>query len=125
MQRRRWFLIMAALVAAAGLYTVGRDRARPPAGPAFQDLDTVLAGYYKNGWSVLVPPKREGPYRIVPEDHPILPRNSTKGGAHRRIQSASGVEEIDLKGPVDYDQALIELDTADGYRTLVLLKRGG
>ncbi|MDB5310737.1 MAG: hypothetical protein JWO38_4939 [Gemmataceae bacterium] len=120
MHKRRWVLVLVVLLVAAAAYTGVRHQ--PPSGPPFAELDTLLATHYQNGWSVLVPPKREGPYRLATGEHPVVPRGSDKG-INYRLRGPDGVEEVKLDSSAEYDQTLLELETRDGHRTLVVLKR--
>lgn len=124
MRQRRWVLVVGILLAAAAAYSGIWQQRQAPAGPPFAPLDTTLAGYLKNGWSVLVPPKLEGPYRIEQKEHPTVLRNSGKPMTYR-LRGPDGVEEVHLDGSADYDQILLELETQNGRRTLVVLKRSG
>lgn len=124
MHKRKWVLVLALLLVAVAAFMTVRDQGRAPSGPPFADLDTVLATQYQNDWSVLTPPKREGPYRLTPSEPQMVPRNSGKGMTYR-LRTQEGVEEVHLDGGANYDQLLIELETRDGRRTVVVLKRSG
>jgi hypothetical protein len=124
MRQRRWVLVAGILLAAVAAYSGIWPQHQRPAGPPFVPLDTALEGYLKNGWSILVPPKLEGPYRIVQKEHPIVFRNSDKK-MNYRVRGPEGAEEVHLDGSADYDQILLELETQNGRQTLVVLKRSG
>ena len=122
MKRRRpaWVgLVVIALVAAA----FAADhflRSRSAAPTQFTDLDTALAPVKAYGWELASPPKREGPYRLLPGG-PILAGE----GLVSRLTNEQGVveEEVKLQGIEGYDQAVVHLETADGKKTIAVLKR--
>lgn len=113
MKRRRWLVLL--LVAVVGAYFMyQRQPAADPKQP-YAGLDTVLADDLKKGWTVAVPPKREGPYRRVSD---VL-----AGGSHRVRGRDGVVEEINLPESAEVAQKVVELETRDGNLTLVGLKK--
>jgi hypothetical protein len=125
MMRRRSTWVWVGLAAALGAaLAVGRHtQSRGDAPAAFTDLDTALAPEKAHGWELAIPPKREGPYRLLPGG-PVLGRVPASG-LECRIRNAEGavVEEIRLQGIEGCDQSIVYLETADGHTTMAALKR--
>lgn len=122
MNRRRWWVLGAVAVLGAGLGIWNHNRARPEP-LVFADLHSVLASERAHGWELSVPPKRSGPYRLLPGG-PVLgrtPNTSLEG----QLRDANGAvaEEIKLRGAEDRDQAIVYLETADGQMTMAGLVR--
>jgi hypothetical protein len=120
---RLWGITFVVLAVTLGLVLSNRDKAKPQPEVPFTDLDTALASATSNGWTVSVPPKRPGPYRLVPGG-PVL-GSSDGAGLECRIKDQTGtvVEEIRLVGTADLDQSVVYLETADGQTTMAALKR--
>jgi hypothetical protein len=119
MRQRRWILLAAAAVAAVYLMYRGQPAATPK--PGYADLDTVLADEFKRGWTVAVPPKREGPYRMVPN---VAAVPGVPADGSYRVRGKDGVvEEIKAGDEDGAVQKVVELETRDGNVTLVGLRR--
>ena len=125
MRRRRqlWGIAFVAVAVTLGLVFSNRDKAKPQPAVPFTDLDAALAPATADGWAVSVPPKRPGPYRLLPGG-PVL-GSSEGAGLECRIKDQTGtvVEEIRLVGTADLDQSVVYLETADGQKTMAALKR--
>jgi hypothetical protein len=89
----------------------------------FTDLDTALASLRASHWELSIPPRRSGPYRLLPEGTCIGPNPSESSGG--RIQNTNGtvVEEITLRGLPDRDQTIAYLETVDGHQTMAVMIR--
>jgi hypothetical protein len=125
MRRRRqlWGIIFVAVAVTVAVVFSNRPTAKPQPEVPFTDLDTALAPAKAHGWTVSVPPKRSGPYRLLPGG-PVL-GSSESAGLECRIKDQTGtvVEEIRLVGTADLDQSVVYLETADGQKTMAALKR--
>jgi hypothetical protein len=123
MGRRRWWVLLGTAAVVGGGQAVWVHTRVRPAPPAFTDLHTALAPERVHGWELAVPPKRSGPYRLLPGG-PVLGRNPATGLVGR-LRDASGavLEEIKLRGAEDRDQSIVYLETADGERTMAALVR--
>jgi len=125
MRRRRqlWGITFVAVALTIAVVFLNRDKAKPQTEIPFTDLDTALTPATAHGWTVSVPPKRLGPYRLIPGG-PVL-GSSEGAGVECRINDQTGtvVEEIRLVGTADIDQCVVYLETADGQKTMAALKR--
>ncbi len=119
MRKRRWLFLAAVVLVGAIVSTRLPDLQRPRDGNPvpFTSLDKTLASEIKNGWTVSVPPKREGPYRQIPG------ATASEGASRRIIDRDGTTEEIKLESSANEHQKIIELETENSHRTLVALKR--
>jgi hypothetical protein len=121
MKRRLTWVWLGIAVLLGGLLLVDQYmRSRGPAAPQFTDLDAALAPEEAHGWKVEIPPKQAGPYRRLPGE-PVLAAE----GMVCRLTNEQGavVEEVKLQPIQGYDQAVVYLETADGKKTMAVLKR--
>ena len=117
MGKRRVFFLVAIVLGAAVYATTLREPGRDPNPVPFATLEQTLEPEIQLGWSVTIPPKRQGPYRRIPGTLPV-------SSSLYRIRDRDGTtEEILLESSPKEQQMILELDTADGHRTLVALKR--
>jgi len=89
------------VIGAVGGYAVYEERRRKGREGPFADLETVLAGEAKNGWSVAVPPKRSGSYRLVVGG---MPPAAGAGGTIRLRGKDGEMEEVGLDSGPDFVQ---------------------
>jgi hypothetical protein len=120
MRKRRWLFLAVILVVGAAWAITNGDGPRKDGGPPFVDLDTLLAGEKKAGWTVFQAPKREGPYRVALGERALV----SSGSYSQKIWDRDGtVETITLVASEKEQQQVLVLETRDQHRTLVGLKR--
>ena len=130
MTRRHLVLlgVAAALLVAVMGVVAWQLRGRPAAAPPpterpFTDLETALAPEAKHGWVLHIAPRHPGPYRLRPGGSVLGQGKGTAMIGYERDKNGAVVAELRLEGNPEYDQAIVNLETPDGCRTVAGLKR--
>lgn len=91
----------------------------------FVGLAEVIAPEAGSGWVVVQSPRLPGPYHRSDEGALLVSSGDPQQEAPVRIRDEAGavVEEVCARGSAEFDQMILALDTADGGRAVVILRR--
>ena len=98
----------------------------PQSEKKFVELAELITLETEHGWSIAQQPRNTGPYRLsLKMGKPCLMRGESVRGLTCRLRDDQGevIEEVKLNALTETDQMVIYLDTADGLKTMAVLKK--
>jgi hypothetical protein len=121
------FLSIAAFVGVILLVMLLREKreASFPLGP-FVNLEEALKEFESDGWTMLIPPEKRGPYRTDPSlSRFTASRKSSHmpGPVTYKLKIGPSYELVQVPSSPNYEQMGVALETEEGNFTWVILKR--
>lgn len=115
----------AAILALAPLWSRSREIEHSPPHPEYGSLDEALEALRESRWEVAMPPRQPGPYRLASVSGMMLSAGSDGREVSCVIRDTDGSvrEEVKLQQFEHFDQMLVDIESANGLSTAVVLQR--